>query len=524
MRKILFVILILICAVNNGFAQYWQQEVNYNIQVTLNDKDHTLNGTTNITYKNNSPDKLDFIWFHLWPNAYQSETSAYARQIFRDPEGKKRWKEMKDRGSIEGIDFTVNGEKAKTEADPDNSDIIKLVLPKPLQPGETATISTAFLVRIPTYSSRSGHLGQSYMICQWYPKPAVYDRKGWHAMPYLDQGEFYSEFGSFDVSITVPSQYVIGATGILQNTDELNKYRELGTANNTRAKDALHYTPLASTGTKTLQFKGEQIHDFAWFADKDFIIRYDTARLASGKVIDVFTYGHKKGNKNWQNSVSYVEDAVRRYSSWIGEYPYPVVQAVEGPKNVMSGGMEYPMITLITSPNAEEPQLDAVIAHEVGHNWFYGIIATNERDHPWMDEGINTYYQFQYEAEKYRSNMVFGNMIPEEIRKRPLPEFRQTLYVALSQLPMEKPIETPSAEFGDKNSYGVVVYVKAAVWMFLVESSIGEHNLKKAMQSYYNEWKFKHPYPEDLKAVFEKELNMKFDDIFNLLKKPGKFD
>ncbi len=524
--KKLFLVLFSTSILLPSFAQpaYWQQQVDYKINVTLNDDAHSLKGNLSLDYTNNSPDKLDYIWFHLWPNAYKNETTAYAKQIFRNKDGKKRWKDMKDKGYIDSLDFRTKGEKLKTAADDEHIDILKVFLPEPLLPGEKTTITTPFYVKIPSYSSRSGHIDRSYIICQWYPKPAVYDKKGWHPMPYLDQGEFYSEFGSFDVSITLPSSYVVGATGLLQNSDELNKYKETGKLNNHATNNLARYTNNNSSNTKTLQYKSDRIHDFAWFADKDFIVRYDTAQLASGRVIDVFTYSYEKGNKLWQHSTAYVEDAVRQYSSWIGEYPYPVVQAVEGPKNVMSGGMEYPMITLITSPNADEPQLDAVIAHEVGHNWFYGVIASNERDHAWMDEGINTYFQFRYEAEKYKSNSIFGDMIPREIKNKPLKEFQESVYMALSQIPMEEAIETPSADFENEEKYGMVVYLKTAIWLYIVEMTVGTDKFDKVIKAYYNNWKFKHPYPEDLKAEFEKQLNMKFDDIFNLLNKRGKFD
>ena len=508
---------------NYRVDNYWQQQVNYKINVALNDKNHTLKGFLDLEYINHSPDTLNFIWFHLWPNAYKNETTAYAKQIFRDAEGAKRWREMKDKGFIDSLDFITDGQKIKTEPDPENIDIIKLLLPKALQPGDSIHITTPFFVKIATYSSRSGHLDQSYIICQWYPKPAVYDRKGWHPIPYLDQGEFYSEFGSFDVKISVPPAYVVGATGQLQNTEEYTRYKDIGKLNNLKPKKPTRYSTSA-TGVKTLEYKGENIHDFAWFADKDFIIRYDTAGLASGKVIDVFTYSYEKGNKNWEKSVSYVEDAIRHYSDWIGEYPYPVAQAVEGPKNVMSGGMEYPMITLITSPEANEATLDGVITHEVGHNWFYGILASNERDHAWMDEGINTYFQFRYEAEKYKANSVFGNALPEEVRTRPLPDFMASIYNALSEVPMEEPIETPSAAFSDKEKYGTVIYLKTAIWMYIVEVSIGWSNVEKVFRAYFEDWKFKHPYPEDLKNEFEKQLNTKVTELFNLLNTKGKFE
>lgn len=526
LHKLFVPVLLLIVSVAGAqtIPPYWQQQVDFKIDVSLNDKDHSLKGDATITYTNNSPDKLEYIWFHCWPNAYKNDKTAYAKQILRDSDGKKRWKEMKDKGSMDGLAFTVNGKAAKAEADKENIDVVKLFLPEPLAPGGKITIQTPFTVKIPTYSSRSGHLDQSYIICQWYPKPAVYDRKGWHPIPYLDQGEFYSEYGSFDVSITVPSAYVVGATGTLQNAEELKAYKELGKSNGKKSSGLVRYKPVTASLLKTLEYKGENIHDFAWFADKDFIVRYDTARLASGKVIDVFSYSYEAGNKYWNKSTDYIEDAVRHYSNWIGEYPYPVAQAVEGPKNVMSGGMEYPMITLITSPDANEERLDAVITHEVGHNWFYGILGSNERDHAWMDEGVNTYFQFRYEAEKYRANSIFGDAIPGEIKNKSLDDFQSAIYGAMTQVPMEEAIETPSADFENKDEYGTVVYIKTAIWMYIIEVTIGWDNLEKAIKAYYTEWKFKHPYPEDFKAVFEKETGKNLDDLFRLLNKTGKFE
>jgi aminopeptidase N len=190
----------------------------------------------------------------------------------------------------------------------------------------------------------------------------------------------------------------------------------------------------------------------------------------------------------------------------------------------MSGGMEYPMITLITSPKAEEPELDGVIAHEVGHNWFYGILASNERDHAWMDEGMNTFFQFRYEAEKYKANSIFGDMIPAEVKAKPVHDFLTAIYGAMAQIPMEEAIETPSADFSDKDKYGVVIYLKTAIWMFIVENSIGAEDLDKGIKAYFQDWKFKHPYPEDLKAEFESTLKIKMDDFFGLLNKTGKFE
>ena len=163
------------------------------------------------------------------------------------------------------------------------------------------------------------------------------------------------------------------------------------------------------------------------------MIQYDTVQLHTGKIIDAFSYYHNKKGTIWNNSIDYIKDGVRNYSRWIGEYGYPVVQAVEGPKNNASGGMEYPMVTLITSPDAKEETLDAVIAHEVGHNWFMCMLGSNERKHTWMDEGLNTYFQFRYEAEKYRSNSIFGDAIPKDLKKMPTDEFLRVIYNVIDE-------------------------------------------------------------------------------------------
>jgi hypothetical protein len=507
-----------------GFAQqdYWQQEVSYDMNVSLNDKSNSLKGSLDLEYTNHSPDALDFIWFHLWPNAYKNENTAFAKQLMQEKDGKKRWKDMKEKGWIDSLNFTSGGQKLRTEAHPEYIDVVKVFLPSTLKSGEKIKISTPFHVKLPSYNSRSGFEGQSYMVCQWYPKPAVYDRKGWHPMPYLDQGEFYSEFGTFKVNITVPSDYIVGATGTLQTASELNQYKEIG-KQNVASSSLTNVKPykVPSTPTKTLTYTASNVHDFAWFADQDFVIRYDTMLLPSGRIVDVFAWHQPKGNKHWVDATNYIESGSRAYSSWLGEYAYPVVQAVEGPGNDMSGGMEYPMITLITSPKADVEELDAVITHEVGHNWFYGMLASNERVHPWMDEGMNTYLQFRYEAEKYKANSIFGSAIPSQLKQLPTDEFLSMVYNALGQISMEDAIETHSADYKNKDRYGLGAYLKPSIWMYAMELNVGREKLQKGLQDYFAAWQFRHPYPEDLKASLEKSTGLDLTAYFDLLRKKG---
>ena len=509
-----------------SFAQdnYWQQAVHYTIDVELNDKEKSITAKEQIVYINHSPDTLNFIWFHIWPNAYKNETTALFNQINNDEQRKKK-KDKVSYGYIDGLAFTVNGQSATLEPHPNNQyiDVVKLILPKALLPNDSVTIATPFKVYLPNYFSRSGHADGEFMLCQWYPKPAVYDKNGWHEFPYLDMGEFYSEFGSFKVNITLPSDYIVAATGTLLNKDELAEYKRLGSYNIAqKEKKPLEYKPLIK-GNKTLSYYQNNIPDFAWFADKDFVIQYDTVQLNSGTVIDAFTYYHNKKNTLWNYSIDYVKDATRKYSEWIGDYAYPVVQAVEGPKNNSSGGMEYPTITLITSPDAKKETLDAVIAHEVGHNWFMCMLGNNERKHTWQDEGMNTYFQFRYEAEKYRSNSIFGDAIPASVKEKPVDEFLGILYNAMLGIPMESAIDIPANEFKNSDEYGLISYVKAAVWMYIIEASTSKETVDKAFKLYFNKWKFKHPQPSDMQAAFEEAAGKKMDAIFGLLKKKGSF-
>ena len=513
---------------------YWQQQADFDIRVTLNDNDHTLRGFETIRYTNRSPDTLAFLYIHCWPNAYKDHTTALYQQLSQMEERRGKLQKIKENGYIDQLNFSVNGTTALTEPHPKYSDILRLILPAKLPPGRAITITTPFFVKIPSYFSRLGHEGKSYMITQWYPKPAVYDSKGWHEIPYLDQGEFYSEFGNFDVHITLPAAYTVGATGSLQTKEELENYKRLGRLNLANPEAPVHYlakepaslthssSDVIAPGTlKTLDYHAENVHDFAWFADRSLLINYDTLLLPSGKIIDVFSYYHSNGNKEWLHSISYIKDAVLHYSKWIGEYDYPVVSALEGPGNTSSGGMEYPMITLITSPRAHREDLDGVIAHEVGHNWFYGMLGSNEREHPWMDEGINTFYEFRYEAEKYRSNSILGSEIPERWQKLGPEEFLDAVYDVLNQLRMTEPIETPAAAFSSEFDYGLVVYARTAVWMHILEKTMGKENFKKGMQNYFSHWKFKHPYPEDLKASLEQITHSGLDKLFDLLNKTG---
>ncbi len=526
-RSIVFIILFY-CQLPTANCQlftYWQQQVNYKIDVTLNDADNTLDGFVKMDYYNNSPDTLHFIWIHLWPNAFKNDKTAFTDQTLENGSTQFYFSNADKRGYINRLDFKVNGEVAKTEDHPQHQDIIKLILPAPLAPKSNAKIETPFHVKLPHNFSRGGHIDQAYHITQWYPKPAVYDRKGWHPMPYLDQGEFYAEFGNYEVQITLPDNYVVAATGDLQNETEIqwlkNKKpvsRELKpTKKNLQKKWAEENEIPSSQKTKTIQYKQNNVIDFAWFADKTYSFKTDTLQLPSGKIITANVFYYREDLDLWRNSIAMIKRAILTKSKWLGEYPYNVVSVVDGGNG---GGMEYPTITILDAGGSEKA-LDFVINHEVGHNWFQAILATNERKHPWMDEGMNTFYDNRYSLQQYgNTNLDIIQTKFAFINKRLPDDIQHTLLQTVTGIKKDQPIETPSEKFNIFN-YNMIAYVKTGDWMKLLEDELGAAVFDKAMQAYFQRWQFKHPYPEDFKNIMEEVSGKNLDATFALLNKKG---
>ena len=506
----------------------WQQEVNYEINVSLNDVDHVLSAFESIKYSNNSPDELTRIYIHLWPNAYRDRTSALAKQLYETGNKELFFGPQKNRGGIDSLDFKVDGEKVMWEFDADHSDVCYLILAKPLKPNQQITISTPFRVKIPSGSiSRLGHIEQSYQITQWYPKPAVYDSNGWNFMPYLNQGEFYSEFGSFDVSITVPKNYVLGATGDLVTQSEKDFLDSLAVATLKNIPLLLQTKQGISGSTifpdsdvekKTLRYRQDMVHDFAWFADKRFAVLKGEVELPSSKrKVTSWAMFVPHNTLYWQNAIEYINDGTYYYSLWNGDYPYNNVTAIDGTISA-GGGMEYPTITVIGNTSSKE-ELEVVIVHEVGHNWFYGILGSNERVHGWMDEGMNTLNEVRYVQTKYPDNTRLSDMVLNgKFHLNDLDHHDQgdVFYRMVASLGLDQPIETHSAEFTSTN-YGVIMYQKTGLVFYYLKDYLGEQIFDQAMHEYFDKWKFKHPQPKDLQAVFEKftgkDLSWFFTDL-----------
>ena len=559
MKKILLIIsfLSLILAKEKS---YFQQHVAYDIEVTLNDSSHTLDAYEKIEYTNNSLDTLSYIWFHLWPNAYKNLETAFAKQRERFLSTKFLYSEEKDRGYIDSLNFVVDGVSANTEAHPEWIDVTKLILPEPILPGATIVIETPFYVKIPKVFSRLGHIGKHYEITQWYPKPAVYDEQGWHPMPYLNMGEFYSEFGSFNVKITLPKEYRIMATGDLLDGEDEYKWLDslaadgdsLYTMTDKEFKKEIKFLQTGqkkekkklvdkiqslfksnkkdedSTDViemKTLHFYQENVHDFAWFADKKWIVRKGELYLEdSTRQVTLWSMYKPKNAEQWENSIEYLHDSGYWYSQFLGDYPYNHITAVDGDLSA-GGGMEYPNITVIAKMPSKN-LLEMVIMHEVGHNWFYGILGNNERDHTWMDEGLNTFMNIRYWHKKYGSEApyVINEFAQEKLgpfsigKNLKYGTFEYFGYVPWVRLGDEEPLALSSNDFQRRANYGLS-YSKAGIYSWHLLHYLGEDVIDDIMHKYYFNWKFKHPHPSDyfnlIKQSTDKNVDWYVDDVFN---------
>jgi len=504
----------------------FQQSVSYRIEVALNDVDHYLDGFIRMDYGNNSPVALDTVWVHLWPNGYKDRFSGLCNQKVGHNDFDLYFASPEDKGMIDSLDFKIDGKKARWGYHERYEDIAWILPNENLSPGASISITTPFRVKIPSGKlSRLGHIGQSYQITQWYPKFAVFDDQGWHTMPYLNQGEFFSEFGNFNVFITLPKNYVVGATGELQNANELAWLNKL--AAQPIDPNADNNFPSSSKEMKTLHFHQDRVHDFAWFADMRYIVRKGSVILPkSNKEVTTWTMFTPRNAKVWEKGIEFLNEATLGYSHWVGDYPYSQITGVDGTISA-GGGMEYPMITVIgQTSNAYE--LDIVLSHEAGHNWFYGILASNERDHPWLDEGLNSFVEMQHIGDRYEklglvdgiAELALGTGSHEETQGYRYQS--EITYLFQARRGKDQPLNLHSEAFTSFN-YGAMVYAKTALVFDMLLAYLGEERFVQCMNTYYDTWAFNHPGPKDVRRVFEQvsreDLAWCFDGLVGTDKK-----
>ncbi|TQD40701.1 M1 family metallopeptidase [Haloflavibacter putidus] len=479
-------LLFFICSVT--FAQnntsYWQQHVDYTMEVDMNVKNYQYTGKQELVYTNNSPDTLQQVFYHLYFNAFQpgSEMDVRSRTI-QDPDSRvgSRIAGLKPNevGYLKIDKLEQDGKQVNHKT---VGTILQVSLDKPILPGEKTTFKMDFNGQVPKQIRRSGRNsaeGVALSMTQWYPKLAEYDFEGWHATPYIGR-EFHGVWGDFDVKITIDKDYVLGGTGYLQNPNKIGHgYQDKGTRVKHRGKKL------------TWHFKAPKVHDFTWAADPDFV--HDIHKAKDGTTLH-FLYkdnpSYEKENnftENWKKLQPKTEALLDFFTEHIGPYPYKQYSVIQGG----DGGMEYAMSTLITG-NRKFGSLVGVTAHELAHTWFQFVLATNETKHEWMDEGFTTYI----------SSLAMNEVMNEE-KENPLAgSYRGYTYLANSG--NEQPQSTHADRYNLNQAYGLAAYSKGAVFLGQLGYIIGQENLSKTLHRYYDEWKFKHPTPNDFIRVAEK--------------------
>jgi hypothetical protein len=516
----------------------WEQELKYRMDVTLDDDENSLDGFVRLTYINHSPDTLSFIWFHLWPNAFRTDKTTFSDQMLENGRTDFYFSDREQRGYINRLDFRVNGFAATTEDHPEWLDVVKLLLPHPLTPGDSAVISTPFHEQIPFRFSGGGHDGHSYHLVYWYPEPAVFDLHGWHPMPYLDQGGPYSEFASFDVRITVPRRYVVAASGDLQDAEEkawlrdrslhpptdslsigMNPVRShLSTAGPHR--NLSHPAAIAKTkdtATKTLQWLAAGCNRFSWFADRDYLVSQDTVRLESGRSLTTYCYYFPGSRKEWAACNSNLRESVRYYSSLLGDPPGETISLVETPAP-LGEQPAYPGLAP-GGPGISSPEMDLRIGRLLAHYWLAGIIGTNGRSHPWMSEGISDYYAYRYLEWRYgRQGMRFGQQLGGLTLAQALAGVRAWID-ELAEVHADQAASRAAEDFTLAN-YRLMAGGKTAFLIDRWARSPGTGRWDSGMREYFIRWQGKHPYPGDLKLALDRR-GLLTDSLFAALNHPG---
>lgn len=467
----------------------WQQRVEYEIDVELNDENHQFTGTQKLTYYNNSPDELDKVFYHLYFNAFQPGSMMDVRsQTIEDPDSR-----VGDRiggltpdkqGWLHAKTLTMNGKEVNFE---EVGTILEVTLPKPIKPGSKVKLEMEFEGQVPLQIRRSGRNnkeGIAYSMSQWYPKMCEYDYEGWHANPYVGR-EFHGVWGDFEVNITIDKDFILGGTGVLQNPNEIGYgYEKEGSKVKRPDGDKM-----------TWKFKAEKVHDFVWAADEDYV--HDIVKMEDGPDLHFLYQNDSSIVENWKELQDFAPKAFSFMSENYGKYPYSKYSVIQGG----DGGMEYPMATLITGKR-NKMSLFGVFVHEAAHSWYQGVLATNESLYEWMDEGFTSYISEETMAHLFDK--------PDEEKHRNA----YGGYFYIVDQGKENPMITHADHYTSNLAYGIAAYSKGQVFVEQLKYVVGEQTLKDALLTYFDVWKFKHPNPRDFKRMVEKESGLELDWYF----------
>lgn len=478
MRSFLFCIASLFF--NWTYAQefYWQQEVDYTMEIEMDVEKNQFQGNQKLLYTNHSPDTLKRVFYHLYFNAFQPGSMMDVRsRTIDDPDPRVGNRILNLSESEQGYQkiksLRQDGKPLKFKV---NGTILEVELNQPILPAKSSTFEMEFEAQVPLQIRRSGRdnrEGIRYSMTQWYPKMVEYDLHGWNANPYVGR-EFHGVWGSFDVTINIDKEYVLGATGVLQNPEEVG-HAYANEKQQMEQGDQLKW-----------HFKAPRVHDFAWVADPDFT--HKTAELKNGTLLH-FLYQADSTTVYWDSLPRYAIRIFETMNANFGEYPYEQYTIAQGG----DGGMEYPMITLITGDRSKG-SLIGVTAHEAAHSWYQHLLATNEALYPWMDEGFTTY------ATHFVLDKILPNFTP----------FMRSYsgYFNLTASGKQEPLSTHADHYQTNRAYGVASYSMGMIFLHQLSYIVGQDQLMQSMKRYFKEWAYKHPKPNDFIRIVEKTSGM----------------
>ncbi len=489
------------------------RNANYSIDITLDHQTRTLTGREVVTWKNTSLQSTSELHFHLYYNAWRNTQSTWMKErilgrglaLHNRPETDWGWIDITNIRLIDTSDVPETNLTnsvnfiAPDDANPDDQTVLRVELPYSVSPDETVTLEIEWTARVPRTFARTGTIGNYYFIAQWYPKLGVLTDDGWVCHQFHTATNFFADYGVYDVRLTVPSEWVVGATGQEQSV--------------TDNRD----------GTATHHYYAEDVHDFAWTTSPDFLVFEDHFEHSDLPDVNIRLLLQPEHHDQAERHFEATRQTFKYYGEWFGAYPYDYVTVIDPAWQSGSGGMEYP--TLFTSgtrwlaPTTTNGP-EQVTVHEAGHQFFYGVIGNNEVEHAWLDEGLNTfatarvvdqYFPHSWERRFFRSFLPWT--FTDITWSRALDGSRLARYRTTARMDIQA---TPTFRYWPGSMFSTAYY-KTTLWLHTLERFLGWDTLRQGMSDYYTQWKFAHPKPQDffdrINAAAGEDLSWFFDQV-----------
>ncbi len=469
---------------------YWQQRVEYTMDIDFDVRKHQYSGVQSLKYFNNSPDTITRVFYHLYFNAFQPGSAMDIRtQNLPDADSRlvNRIARLKpgEQGFLKPETLKQDGTELTFTV---HETILEAHLAAPLLPNTSTTLDMRFTGQVPLLVRRAGRdsrEGIDYSMAQWYPKICAYDTDGWHPNPYILR-EFYGVWGDFDVKITIDARYIVAATGYLQEQNATTENGTSGEGNPGRQRK------------KTWHFIAPDVHDFVWAADPEYVHKHYERH--DGVTMHFFYVPESANEDAWEQLPAIMDRVFEFVNETFGQYPYKSYAFIQGG----DGGMEYPMATLITG-NRPLTSLVGVSVHEVLHAWYHTLLATNESLYAWMDEGFTSYASTRVMHMLRQEGLIPGDTSQDPFRRT----YGDYIHIALSGI--EEPMNLHADHFSTNTAYGIAAYNKGIIFLRQLEYIIGAEVVDRTLRRYFEEWKFRHPRPADFLRIAEKESGMILD-------------